>query len=348
MSTRDQSLPENAVETFGLTKLYKASGKSDPVQALTDVSLAVPRGSIFGLLGPNGAGKSTLINILAGLVIKTSGTAEIWGQDIAKSPRQARSAIGIVPQEVYFDTFFSPREVMELQAGYYGVPPAERRTMELLEAVDLADKADAYPRSLSGGMKRRLMVAKALAHAPPVVILDEPTAGVDVELRHQLWTYLRELNRRGTTLMLTTHYLEEAEELCDFIAIINHGKVIACEPTPDLVARLDRKALTVSVSQPLDAVPPALVPHGATLESPHHLVFRYRPSASPVAAILASVQEAGLSVSDISTEESDLEDIFLELTSGKEHAVEGESGPPSGGADPQAGEINISRRRPSP
>src|SRR5215510_4552068 len=235
-------LPDDAVAVRGLNKIYRAKGgRGTP--ALIDIDLAIPRGSLYGLLGPNGAGKSTLINILAQLVIKTSGTVSIWGIDLDREPRAAAAAIGVVPQELNIDPFFTPRELLELQAGLYGVPKAERRTMEILDAVGLADKAEAYARTLSGGMRRRLMVAKALVHTPPVLVLDEPTAGVDVELRQQLWHYVRGLNAQGVTVLLTTHYLEEAEQLCDRIAIINHGRLIACEPTAAMLRRLDRKEL---------------------------------------------------------------------------------------------------------
>jgi len=242
-------LPKQAVEVKGLRKVYRASGRTAAKTALHDVDLSIGRGQLFGLLGPNGAGKSTLINIMAGLVLKSAGTMSIWGTDIDRYPRQARAAIGIVPQELNIDPFFTPRELLELQAGLYGVPPRERRTDAILEIMGLSDKARAYARSLSGGMRRRLMVAKAMVHNPPVLVLDEPTAGVDVELRRQLWSHVRGLNRNGTTVLLTTHYLEEAEELCDEIAIINHGQVIACEPTPTLLRRLDTKALTLTLGR---------------------------------------------------------------------------------------------------
>src|SRR3712207_3552714 len=227
-----------------LQKTY-AGGK----RALDGISLEVPRAQIFGLLGPNGAGKSTLINILAGLVNKSGGTAEIWGFDIDKHPRNAKASIGIVPQEILFDPFFTPAETLELQAGLYGVPKSRRRTMELLHAVHLEDKANAYSRTLSGGMKRRLLVAKAMVHSPPILVLDEPTAGVDVELRQQLWAYVRELHASGVTIVLTTHYLEEAEELCDRIAIINHGRLIANEATRALVGMAQEKAVEVTVDR---------------------------------------------------------------------------------------------------
>ena len=226
-------LPDNAVTLQGLGKTYKASGKTGAKVALKNVDLEIPRGHLFGLLGPNGAGKSTLINILAGLVNKTEGRAEIWGYDIDRDARQSRAAIGVVPQELNIDPFFTPYELLELQAGLYGVPPKERKTDEILSILGLSDKAKAYTRTLSGGMRRRLMVAKAMVHSPPILVLDEPTAGVDIELRQQLWERVRQLNRAGTTVLLTTHYLEEAEELCDEIAIINHGSVIACVLTDE-------------------------------------------------------------------------------------------------------------------
>ena len=310
------ALPAHAVEVRGLTKTYQAAGKAGPKQALKGIDLAIPRGSVFGLLGPNGAGKSTLINIMAGLVNKTGGSVAIWGTDIDAHPRQARASIGVVPQELNMDPFFTPREMLELQAGLYGVPKAERRTEALLEAVGLRDKADAYARSLSGGMKRRLMVAKAMVHTPPVLVLDEPTAGVDVELRIQLWEHVRKLNREGTTVLLTTHYLQEAQELCDTIAIINHGAVVACEPTSALLRRVDAKAMIVTVDRDLNAVPEGLSAFTAELAEPRRLIVRYQPSRQRADGILAALSGAGLGVVDISTEESDLEDIFLQLTGG--------------------------------
>lgn len=309
-------LPDYAVEIEGLTKTYKAAGRSPEKLALKAVDLKIPRGSVFGLLGPNGAGKSTMINILAGLVNKTGGTARIWGCDIIDEMRQARAAIGVVPQELNIDPFFTPLELLELQAGLYGVPSRERRSMEILGNLGLADKAHAYTRTLSGGMRRRLMVAKAMVHNPPILVLDEPTAGVDIELRQQLWAQVRELNRMGTTVLLTTHYLEEAQELCDTIAIINHGQVIACEPTDVLLQRLDSKELHIQLNRSLEAVPAALADFHAELLRPDCLVFHYRPSESPVAAILEALREEGLSAVDLRTEETDLEDIFLQLTRG--------------------------------
>ncbi len=313
-SPADQDLPAHAVEVRGLTKVYRATGKSPAKQALDAIDLAIPRGSMFGLLGPNGAGKSTLINILAGLVVKTAGTARIWGHEVEGDPRRARSAIGVVPQELNLDPFFTPREMLDIQAGLYGVPGRERRTDELLAAVGLSDKAGAYARTLSGGMRRRLMVAKAMVHTPPVLVLDEPTAGVDIELRQSLWAYVRELNRAGTTVLLTTHYLEEAEELCDTIAIIDHGKLVACEPTPTLLARLDSKGLRLTLDRDLAAVPASLGAYDTSLEGPRTLVVRYEPSRTRIDAVLDAVRAADLGLVDLSTEETDLEDIFLQLT----------------------------------
>ena len=307
-------LPDQAVALRGLTKIYRSSGRMKAKTALDGIDLAIPRGAIFGLLGPNGAGKSTLINILAGLVLKTAGRAEIWGIDIDADPRQARAAIGVVPQELNVDAFFTPREMMELQAGLYGVPRAERRTEEILERLGLADKADAYARTLSGGMRRRLMVAKAMVHSPPVLVLDEPTAGVDVELRQQLWAQVRAMNAAGTTILLTTHYLDEAEELCDRIAIIDHGRLIACDTTAALLRQVDDKTLSVALVEPVAVLPPALSALGLTLEAPGRLLYRYGPSRTRLDPVLAAIRAAGLTIRDLTTKETDLEEVFLRLT----------------------------------
>ncbi|MDX1704693.1 MAG: ABC transporter ATP-binding protein, partial [Altererythrobacter ishigakiensis] len=240
-----------AISIKDVQKTY-AGVKGEPgKQALKGVSFDVPQGEIFGLLGPNGAGKSTLINILAGMVTKTSGSAEIWGFNIDEQRRNASASIGIVPQEIVFDPFFTPFEVLENQGGFYGIAKHLRRSEQLLEAVRLSDKRDAYARTLSGGMKRRLMVAKAMVHSPPILVLDEPTAGVDVELRKQLWDLVRRLNDDGVTIVLTTHYLEEAEELCDQIAIINHGELIAKKPTRELIEMAREKIVRVTVDRDL-------------------------------------------------------------------------------------------------
>lgn len=303
-----------AVRVRGLAKTYRGSKKFPPSEALKGIDLDIPKGSVFGLLGPNGAGKSTLINILAGLVNKTAGTASIWGIDIDRRPRQSRAAIGVVPQELNVDAFFTPRELLEFQAGLYGVPVRERITEELLAAVQLTDKAENYSRTLSGGMRRRLMVTKAMVHKPPVLVLDEPTAGVDVELRQQLWGQIRTLNRSGTTVLLTTHYLEEAQELCDRIAFINHGEVIACDTTEALLKRMDRKEVTILLGEPLGDLPPGLSAYDAELIPPRRLIVRYRPSRTRFRDLIDDVRESGLTIADLSTQESDLEDLFLELT----------------------------------
>lgn len=307
--------PDFAIEAIGLEKTYRASGKMPEKQALKAIDLKVRRGCIFGLLGPNGAGKSTFINILAGLVTKTGGTARIWDLDIDQHPRSSRAAIGVVNQEIAMDPFFTPMQALELQAGYYGVPKAERRSLEILEAVGLDDKQDAYVRQLSGGMKRRLMVAKALVHNPPVLILDEPTAGVDVELRRSLWEYVRELHARGTTIILTTHYLEEAEELCDEIAIINHGEVLAHEPKDTLLARLDQRLLRITPREPIGAVPDSLSDLNTEVQEDGTLLIRFRSSDTGIGRLLEKVREGGIGVADLSTEQPNLEDVFVAMTS---------------------------------
>jgi ABC-2 type transport system ATP-binding protein len=303
-----------AIAARGLKKTYLGSGGQPAKVALKGIDLVVPRGSIFGLLGPNGAGKSTFINILAGLVVKTSGQVRIWGFDPDRNPRQSRASIGVVPQELNLDPFFTPRELLELQAGLYGVPKGRRRSDEILAAVGLSDKADAYARTLSGGMRRRLLIAKAMVHDPPVLVLDEPTAGVDIELRQQLWSYVRALNARGVTIVLTTHYLEEAQGLCDRIAIIHRGEVAACDTTPNLLARIDRKTLIVTPATALDGVPAGLHGFASELRSDGRLAISYRSSRVYMEDLLARLRRAGVEIRDLTTEEVDLEDIFLELT----------------------------------
>jgi ABC-2 type transport system ATP-binding protein len=302
-------MTQSAIVIRDLSKTY-AGGK----QALGGVSFDVPRGQIFGLLGPNGAGKSTLINILSGMVRKTGGTAEIWGFDIDEHPRNAKNSIGIVPQEIVFDPFFTPLETLELVAGLYGVPKAKRRSMELLEAVGLADKANAYARTLSGGMKRRLLVAKAMVHSPPVLVLDEPTAGVDIELRQQLWSYVKSLNARGVTVVLTTHYLEEAEQLCDRIAIINHGQLIANKPTRELVDMAREKVVVVTTDADISAPPTHSCFEKVEMGGPRELAITYNKDRTNAGEVLGVVQALGHRIVDVSTREADLEDVFLNLT----------------------------------
>ena len=301
-------MSEAAIRIEQLGKTYQG-GK----RALDGVSFDVPRGQIFGLLGPNGAGKSTLINILAGLVVKTEGRAEIWGFDIDQHPRNAKLSIGIVPQEILFDPFFTPREALELQAGLYGVPRAERRSDALLAAMHLTDKANAYSRTLSGGMKRRLLVAKAMVHSPPILVLDEPTAGVDIELRQQLWAYVKELNAAGVTIVLTTHYLEEAEQLCDRIAIINHGRVIANEPTRELLGRAQEKNLVVTLDRDVMTAPEAPCFQQIEVSGERQLTITFRKDQVNAGQVLAALQREGLGIVDVSTRDPDLEDVFLSL-----------------------------------
>lgn len=303
-----------AIQVTGLTKTYKKNKKSPAKTALKNIDLTIPKGSIFGLLGPNGAGKSTLINILAGLVVKSGGKAEICGYDIDTNTRQARASIGVVPQELSMDVFFTPWQALENQAGYYGVPKAERRSDEILDALGLLDKRDAYVRQLSGGMKRRLLIAKALVHNPPVLILDEPTAGVDIELRRQLWKYVEELHKNGTTIILTTHYLEEAESLCDRIAIIHNGEITANENKDTLLKRLDQKTLVISPHKPLTKIPAKLARLDASIRRDGTLAISYRTGTTGIMDLLDQIKSANISIADLRTEEPDLEDVFMALT----------------------------------
>ena len=304
-----------AISIKNLTKRYAPNkGEGEGKLALKGVSFDVPQGGVFGLLGPNGAGKSTLINILAGLVSRTGGSAEIWGFDTAKNPRNAKRAIGIVPQEIVFDPFFTPFEVLENQAGFYGVPKSERRSEELLKAVRLWDKRDAYARTLSGGMKRRLLIAKAMVHSPPILVLDEPTAGVDVELRRQLWELVQELNSEGVTVVLTTHYLEEAEQLCDRIAIINHGELIANKPTKELIGMAREKIVSVSVDKDLGGPIMEEAFLKAEVVNERRLDITYDRDKASAGQVLALVQSHGYGIEDVTTREADLEDVFVQLT----------------------------------
>jgi ABC-2 type transport system ATP-binding protein len=309
-----------AIRIQGLEKVYAPAGSAPAKHALKGISFDVPQGQIFGLLGPNGAGKSTLINILAGLVMKTGGSAEIWGFDIDADSRNAKRSIGIVPQEVVFDPFFTPFEVLENQAGLYGVPKAARRSMELLGQVALSDKHNAYARTLSGGIKRRLLIAKALVHTPPVIVLDEPTAGVDVELRRQLWDLVGELNHGGVTVVLTTHYLEEAEELCDRIAIINHGQLIANQPTQELIALGREKVVVVTLDKAIAECPAHPAFHKCQKLGENSLEITYDKDRSNAGEVLSLIQGMGFGIVDVTTREADLEDVFVSLTSSAEAA----------------------------
>jgi len=308
-------MSQTAIDLDRVAKTYGGHGKSPAKVALKGIDLDIPAGSIFGLLGPNGAGKSTLINILAGLVNKTSGRVSIWGFDQDVNPRQSRAAIGVMPQELNLDPFFSPRGALEVQAGLYGVPKSERRTDEILDMIGLADKADAYARSLSGGMRRRLLLGKALVHRPQILVLDEPTAGVDIELRQMLWRNVRKLNDEGMTIILTTHYLEEAEEMCDEIAIINHGELVVRDTTSALLGRLDAKTLVITPEGDAAGLP-QIDGVKVTRRPGGKVAFDFRKTEITPGAILDAVRNAGIVLRDVATEEPDLEDVFLALTHG--------------------------------
>jgi len=305
-------MSQNAIELRGLKKTYAATKKTEAKTALSGIDLDIPRGAIFGLLGPNGAGKSTLINILAGLVKKSAGSVNIWGFDQDENPRQSRAAIGVMPQELNLDPFFTPQASLDMQAGLYGVPKALRKTDEILRLIGLEDKANAYARSLSGGMRRRLLLGKALVHSPQILVLDEPTAGVDIGLRQMLWDNVRQLNADGMTVILTTHYLEEAQEMCDQIAIIHEGALRALDTTANLLSKLDTKTLVVETESAAEIGLPAGVTQSQRPDGT--LAFTYsRRSISP-GDILDALRLAGVKILDIQTEQPDLQDVFLEIT----------------------------------
>jgi ABC-2 type transport system ATP-binding protein len=305
-------MSQNAIELRGLKKTYAATKKTKAKTALSGIDLDIPRGSIFGLLGPNGAGKSTLINILAGLVKKSAGSVNIWGFDQDENPRQSRAAIGVMPQELNLDPFFTPKASLDMQAGLYGVPKALRKTDEILQLIGLEDKANAYARSLSGGMRRRLLLGKALVHSPQILVLDEPTAGVDIGLRHMLWDNVRQLNADGMTVILTTHYLEEAQEMCDQIAIIHEGALRALDTTVNLLSKLDTKTLVVETKTTADISLPAGVTQSQRADGT--LAFTYSRSAISPSEILDALRGAGIKILDIQTEQPDLQDVFMEIT----------------------------------
>lgn len=305
-------MTRDAIQIEGLRKTYGSGATAK--EALKGIDLTIPAGSVFGLLGPNGAGKSTLINILAGLVVKSAGKVTIWGWDQDVNPRQSRASIGVMPQELNLDPFFTPRGALEVQAGLYGVPKSQRASDEILEMVGLTDKAEAYARTLSGGMRRRLLLGKALVHAPHVLVLDEPTAGVDIELRQMLWENVRRLNReRGMTVILTTHYLEEAEEMCDEIAIINNGELRARDSTKNLLGQLDAKKMIILPETPVDTLPQA---DGITVDRREDgtLALSYRSGQTNAEDVLEAVRAADIRIRDVRTEQADLEDVFLALT----------------------------------
>ena len=300
--------PNNfVIEVENLFKKYNGE-----IIALNNINLKIPQGSIFGLLGPNGAGKSTFINILAGLVNKTSGRVKICDVDIDVNPKTARGSIGVVPQEINIDPFFTPIQILNLQAGFYGMKKKDMNNNLILKEINLSDKANAYSRSLSGGMKRRLMVAKAMVHSPPVLVLDEPTAGVDIELRKKLWAYIKKLNTSGTTIILTTHYLEEAENLCDNIAIINRGSLAACDTTNKLLATIQSKEINVEVEKIFNKVPSNLKDYLIT-SNEKTFTLKYKKNEISTGQIIDIIKQNGLKIVEISTRETDLEEIFLKL-----------------------------------
>ncbi|MFZ9180797.1 MAG: ABC transporter ATP-binding protein [Rickettsiales bacterium] len=308
---------ENAIEITNLNKIYKKNLKSPSKEALKNVSFSIKKGSIFGLLGPNGAGKSTLINILAGLVNKTSGKVKIAGIDIDENSLQSKFKIGIVPQELIIDPFFNVYETLEIYAGYYGIAKKNRRTDEIINALGLQDKAKSTPRSLSGGMRRRLLVAKALVHNPEILVLDEPTAGVDVELRNQLWNYVLKLNQAGTTILLTTHYLEEAEKLCDEIAIINKGELIAYDSKDNLMKILSNKQIIISTEQEINIAQLSEKLSNLQVKNLNNskISINYDPEKIDVENILKIIYENGIHIKDIATQQPDLEEIFKHIIS---------------------------------
>ncbi len=303
----------NVLYVKNLNKIYSKKGNKS-IQALNDLNLQVKEGEIFGLLGPNGAGKSTFINILSGIVKKSSGEVNVWGFDLDKNPRQVKSSIGIVPQEVNLDPFFNPKKLLELHAGFYGVKKNQRITDTILNLVSLQDQAGSYSRSLSGGMKRRLLIAKALVHQPPIIILDEPTAGVDVELRKNLWENLKSLNNEGVTIILTTHYIHEAEEMCDRIGILNKGNIVALDTTQNLLSKIKTKTVRFVIDNNIN------IDHGEfenlkiISNKNNELIVSYEKNKLEIEKIINFLVSRGVRITDISTDDADLEDVFVKLT----------------------------------
>jgi len=304
---------KNAVSVNRLTKIY-AKNSTNSVVALNELNLEVKEGEIFGLLGPNGAGKTTFINILSGTVIKTKGSVNVWGFDIDKNPRQVRASVGIVPQEVNLDAFFSPRKLLELQAGLYGVPKKNRITDTILKMVSLEKQAESYSRSLSGGMKRRLLIAKAMVHQPPILVLDEPTAGVDMELRQNLWENVKNLNKQGVTVMLTTHYLFEAQEMCDRIAILNKGNLVALDTTKNLLNKIKTKKIVFKVNKLIDLSKKKISGLSFSSNLSNEIIISYERNKHKIEDIINIIKSEGVEIIDISTEDGNLEDVFIQLT----------------------------------
>jgi len=304
---------KNALKVEKLTKIYFKKS-SNEIKALNNLNLEVKEGEIFGLLGPNGAGKTTFLNILAGTVIKNSGSVNVWGYDLDKNPRQVRSSIGIVPEEVNLDAFFSPKNLLELQAGLYGIPKKDRITDTILKLVSLEKEANAYARSLSGGMKRRLLIAKAMVHRPPILVLDEPTAGVDVKLRQNLWNNVKVLNKQGVTIILTTHLMYEAEEMCNRIAILNKGNLVTLDTTENLLDRIKTKKIIFKVKEINKFNPKDLNGIKFSYSSNNEITALYERKKHKIDQIINKVKNAGMEIYDISTDEGNLEDVFIDLT----------------------------------
>jgi len=304
---------KNALKVEKLTKIYSTKS-SNKIIALNNLNLEVKEGEIFGLLGPNGAGKTTFLNILAGTVIKNSGSVNVWGYDLDQNPRQVRSSIGIVPQEVNLDPFFNPKSLLELQAGLYGIPKKDRITDIILKLVSLEKQANSYARSLSGGMKRRLLIAKAMVHRPPILVLDEPTAGVDVQLRRDLWNNMKAVNKQGVTIILTTHLMYEAEEMCNKIAIINKGNLIKLDTTENLLDSIKTKKIIFKVKKIQKINPENLNGIKFSYNSNNEITVLYERKKHKIDEIINKIKSTGMEIHDISTEEGNLEDIFIDLT----------------------------------
>jgi ABC-2 type transport system ATP-binding protein len=304
---------KNALKVEDLTKIYSEKS-SNEIKALNNLNLEVKKGEIFGLLGPNGAGKTTFLNILAGTVIKNSGSVNVWGYDLDLNSRHVRSSIGIVPQEINLDAFFSPRNLLELQAGLYGIPKKDRITDTILKLVSLEKQADSYARSLSGGMKRRLLIGKAMVHRPPILVLDEPTAGVDVQLRQNLWNNVKTLNKQGVTIILTTHVIYEAQEMCDRIAILNKGNLVTLDTTYNLLESITTKKIIFKVKKINAINPKNLNGIKFSYNSKNEIIASYERKKHKIDEVISRVKNSGMEIYDISTEEGNLEDVFVDVT----------------------------------
>ncbi len=304
---------KNALKVEDLTKIYSEKS-SNEIKALNNLNLEVKKGEIFGLLGPNGAGKTTFLNILAGTVIKNSGSVNVWGYDLDLNSRHVRSSIGIVPQEINLDAFFSPRNLLELQAGLYGIPKKDRITDTILKLVSLEKQADSYARSLSGGMKRRLLIGKAMVHRPPILVLDEPTAGVDVQLRQNLWNNVKTLNKQGVTIILTTHVIYEAQEMCDRIAILNKGNLVTLDTTYNLLESITTKKIIFKVKKINAINPKNLNGIKFSYNSKNEIIASYERKKHKIDEVISKVKNSGMEIYDISTDEGNLEDVFIDVT----------------------------------